>query len=424
MNNPATSSQLDDDCKKVLQPLISPSLWSTTAWTTDNWHKISKLSVFQCRRGERLDWGYRGDYMDVMATRKRSLKFSEILLLRYLPICWSQTAFPVQEPAGAVLMHIPGRGEPKCITVWRHLAYLKTRAQNLTQDQISDYLSDLRKTYKHLQTKLEISESTFMLGVNAAVWLNLATWDSRFVLLNELQEGWCSISELVLHSSCDAGIRKTVKPGLMEYSQLLAALGCSSVVYPTVTPPELHVGHAISKSLQELRRSGKLLDITFSTQGHRIQAHRLVLAAVSEKCARQFSGVWAVEQVIKFDEMDDPDDFLSYHTLSTMISYAYDDEINWDDMKVLEEDDDSAKEKKLDLLLDLAKGADYWFIPALKSQVETMILAGGRLLIDLKNVEEVKERAELARAAAVEDMCDKFIRQNSHLLRDGPRSCI
>lgn len=418
INDPNTSSLLDDDCKKVLQPLISMS-WYPSGWSNGDWNEILNERVFRCRQEEPGVQRYRKDYIASLAARQGSLTLSEILLPKYLPICWSQTAFPLHNPTDAVLEHTPGKGKPRCITVWLHLAYLKSIAQNLDQDQIGDFLSDLRATYRYLQSKPNASVWAFDLGEDAAVWLNLATLDPKLVLLNEIQECWCSISELVLHSSCDAGSRKTVKPGLMQYSQLLASLGCRSVVYPTVTPPKLHVDHAVSKSLQKLRQSGKLLDITFSTQGHRIQAHRVVLAAISEKCARQFSGVWAVEQVIEFDEKD-PDDFLSYHTLSTMINYAYDDEINWDDMKVSENDDESAKEKKLDLLLDLAKGADYWFIPALKSQVEAMILAGGRMLINLKNVDDVKERAELARAAEVENMCNEFIRQNNYLLRTDP----
>lgn len=82
-------------------------------------------------------------------------------------------------------------------------------------------------------------------------------------------------------------------------------------------------------------------------------------ATISDKCARQFSGDCAVEKVIDFDEQEDSDNFLSYHTLSTMIKYAYEEEIDWQDMKALEKDEESVKEKKLNLLLDLAKGADY-----------------------------------------------------------------
>ena len=115
-------------------------------------------------------------------------------------------------------------------------------------------------------------------------------------------------------------------------------------------------------------------------------------------------------------QIGDPDEFLSYHTLSTMIDYAYEDEINWKEMEVSDNDDANTKETKLNLLLDLAKGADYWLITELKSQAEDMILVAGKMLINLDNVEEVRERAERVGASAVEEMCDQFIEQNQAIV--------
>lgn len=198
----------------------------------------------------------------------------------------------------------------------------------------------------------------------------------------------------------------------MNYEGLLRILGCKSIVYPTITRPKVHDNRSVSKSLRRLRNEGKLLDITYATEGRRIQAHSVVLAAISEKCARQFGGNWSVDEVIEFDRSGDPDGFLSYHTLSTMINYAYEDDIDWSGMQVSDKDNEGMRDTKLDLLLDLAKGADYWMIDSLKSEVEDKILAAGRLFINLQNVEEVKECANLAGAKAVEDMCAQFIAQN------------
>jgi sacsin len=161
-----------------------------------------------------------------------------------------------------------------------------------------------------------------------------------------------------------------------------------------------------------LRNEGKLLDITYSTEGQQIRAHRVVLAAISEKCALQFSGRWRIEDVIEFDSDDDPDGFLSYHTLSTMINYAYEDEIDWKEMEVSDSDNATGIAEKRNLLLDLCKGADYWLIPALKSQVEDKILVAGKVFINLENVVEIRERASEVGAMAVERMCAEFIEQN------------
>lgn len=169
----------------------------------------------------------------------------------------------------------------------------------------------------------------------------------------------------------------------------------------------------MTKSLRQLRDEGKLIDITYQTEGKLIKAHRVVLAAISEKCARQFSGRWTMEtEVINYDEDDDPDVYLSYHTLSTMVKYAYEDEIDWKEMEVSDSDDAGERAEKLDLLLDLHKGADCWLIPALASEVEAKILDAGKLFINLENVIQVKERADRAGARSVERMCSQFIQQN------------
>ncbi len=63
-----------------------------------------------------------------------------------------------------------------------------------------------------------------------------------------------------------------------------------------------------------------------------------------------------------------------------MINYAYEDDIEWTEMEVSDEDDAEKISAKLDfdLLLDLAKGADCWLIPGLKSEVEAKILNAGK----------------------------------------------
>jgi len=120
--------------------------------------------------------------------------------------------------------------------------------------------------------------------------------------------------------------------------------------------------------------------------------------------------------VIEYDKDVDSEDFLSYHTLSTIINYAYEDEINWKEMEVSESDDADAKAVKLDLLLDLHKGADYWLIPALASQVEDKILIAGRAFINLENVMRIRDRAEQVRAKAVQRMCAEFIEENHDIV--------
>jgi len=159
-----------------------------------------------------------------------------------------------------------------------------------------------------------------------------------------------------------------------------------------------------------------MLDITYSSEGKLVEAHRVVLAAASEKCAAQFSGPWKVEDVIEYDKDDDVDNFLSYHTLFTMIEYAYGEEIDWGKMEVSEHDCVDERAIKLNMLLDLLKGADYWIMPQLKSQVQDKILAAGNAFMTVENIVEFWEQANQGRASHVEKMCAKFIEWNREIL--------
>jgi len=348
--------------------------------------------------------------MALVAGEKPVLCLSRVISHDYVGICWSQIPFPKFQPTKEVLQRLPSHGKPNTEMVLRHLEKMKGVAQHLQHYQIRDFLTDLHLAYEYLQEHL--TKTTVHFNTSSAIWLNLETTDHNTVLLDDIRSSWYTVGELVLSSSFDAGPIKAVRPALMRYEKLLRALGCSSIVYPTITRPELPTGRKVTNSLRQLRKEEKLIDIKYSSEGRTIYAHRVVLAAMSEKCAVQFSGKWKVDDVIEYDKETDAEGFLSYHTLSTMINYAYEDEINWGELEVSESDDVDAKAVKLDLLLDLHKGADYWLIPALAAQVEYKILSAGRAFINLENVVRIRERAREVRAEAVEKLCTEFIKQN------------
>lgn len=105
-----------------------------------------------------------------------------------------------------------------------------------------------------------------------------------------------------------------------------------------------------------------------------------------------------MEDVIKYDENDDPDDVLIYHTLSTMINYFYEDEVNCKETEV--SDTDGADSKNCKLLLELHKGADCREIPSLMSEVEDRILVAGKAFIDLDNVLDIQKQSDRAGASS------------------------
>lgn len=84
----------------------------------------------------------------------------------------------------------------------------------------------------------------------------------------------------------------------------------------------------------------------------------------------------------------------------------------WSEMEASDYDDEDTREAKLHMLLDLHRGADYCMMPALTSQVEDKILVAGQMFITIKNIDEIRERAEYVGARAIEEMCIQFIEDN------------
>ena len=407
--NVDSNHRLATDIQTVLSPLIDRNSRRQN-FTKNVWRTISQKRVFPSRSNFDNDPLYRRAPMGAVAARRRVLTLSEAISYTHAAICWSQTPFARHEPTAEALSFIEGKGKPSIEMVWRHLDHLADMAQHLQEGHVTDFLSDLHCTYSYLQ---EHAKSTAHFNLKQkAVWLNINSMEGQRACLTDVKSSWNEIGDLVLSSSYDAGRIKALRPGLLQYERLLRSLGCKSITYPPVSRPIVHHGYSTTASLRALRDRNKMLDITFKTEGRELQAHRLVLAAVSEKCACQWNSKFPVENPITFDKELDGECFLSYHTLSTMIHYAYEDEIDWSQMEVSDDDDDDVRSEKLQLLFDLHRGARFWIIPSLMSQVEDKILVAGKLFINIENVVVIREEAENAGTKAVEQMCAQFIRQN------------
>ncbi|KAG4439308.1 hypothetical protein IFR05_005183 [Cadophora sp. M221] len=406
----AQDPTFDSDMKIVLEPLTTINQ-RLGRFSRVDWQSISHQQVFQSRSNFNGESEYQRDAMAVIAQGKPIQRLSEIISQEYISVCWSQVPFALHEPTQQAFSQIPGNGRPDVAVVWRHLQNLKAKSLRLKLLQVRDFLADLQKTYQYLQDRLDESMATFDLTDNV-VWLNMSEWNHHTVLVEDVQTSWESLDMLVLSSSVDSGSVKAVRPGLMVYEKLLRGLGCKSIAYPTISLPPLPEGYSVGASLRQLRRDGKMLDITYSSEGREVKAHKVVLASVSDYCKSHFSGGWSIPPTIDFDKNADPDAFLSYHTLETMINYAYEEPIDWKEMEVLDADDETQKGLKLDMLLNLCKGADYWLIPSLVSQAEARLLAAGRRFIDLDNVADVRDLALVSGAKHFHKLCEEFIKQN------------
>jgi sacsin len=269
-----TDPHLVHDSHTVLSPLTAPSS-IIRRFDVHDWSAVSQEGVFLSRTAFNADPECRQHIMVLVAAEHPLLCLFQIISSDHVGICWSQTAFPIHQPTREVLGKVPGNGQPKIDMVWRHLGQIKDAAQHLKRHHIRDFLTDLSVTYEYLQD--HVLENTGSIDLkNSAVWLNLNESDHNAVLLDDIRSSWHTIDELVLSNSFDAGPIKAVRPGLMRYEKLLRALGCSSIIYLTVTRPELHSDQTVSESLQRLRHGEEMTDIKFSTEGRTIHAHRLI----------------------------------------------------------------------------------------------------------------------------------------------------
>jgi sacsin len=404
-----SGSDLQSDCETVLSLLISPNS-SIGRFGDNHWSRISREKVFLAKTEFHSEPQYRQTPMGSVVATQRLLALSEVISYDYAGVCWSQTSFALHIPTKEAFAKVPGNGEPPVGMVWCHLEHLKRASEHLSNNQVQNFLRDLYGTYTFLQDHLGESVAYLCPEARAsAFWLNLDIVNEDIVSVEDIQSSWSVLEMLVLSSSCDAGRVKSVRTSLMRYEKLLRALGCESMHYPSITPLLVGPGYSLSTSLRSLRGRNELLDVTFSAEGKQIRAHQVVLAAASEKWAAQFSGRFTVEDVINCDD-------LSYHTLSAMIDYAYEDKVDWTGMMISEGDDAKTKADKIHLLLDLHEGARYCLMQNLKTDVENVILGADRVLLDLENIMSFQQRAKEVGADKVQEICDRFIKTNLRMV--------
>lgn len=132
-----------------------------------------------------------------------------------------------------------------------------------------------------------------------------------------------------------------------------------------------------------------MLEVTFCSEGREVQAHRVVLAAVSQKWIAQWSGQLTIEDMIYYDCQDDPDTVISHLPLSFMIDFAYGSEVDWNKVEISVDNDSQnsrghgVKVRPPAWLLGLHSAAKFWLMPALMSEVEKMLISAYRWTIFL-----------------------------------------
>jgi sacsin len=397
-------TQLASDARAVLEPLTSTIYNPYFDFSGNEWLAIQKEAIFPTLAALNGQPNYRRDSMANLAASRPLLPLKDLVMLRYTPICWSQIPFPLVEPSQATFSKITSQGRPPASMVWNHLENLMQLAQRLTEDAIPSFLFDLTSTYDYLQEYLTESCNAFV-HVTSMLWLNLAITDNALVSLDDLRSSWFKIEHLVLSSPCDTPPLMSVQPRLMRYERLLKALGCRTIVYPTIARPKTSKGESLSALMTRMRHEGRMLDITLSAEGKDVQVHKNILTAASDYFAVHTSGRWAEQERIELKE-------ISFHTLSRVVDFIYADVFDWTPMRATDEDILDVKADKLDNLLDLLTAADRFLLLSLRAQVEDEILSAGRILIRIDNVLDIRIRADGANARHLEKLCTEFYEQN------------
>jgi sacsin len=397
-------TQLASDARAVLEPLTSTIYDPCFDFSGYELLIIQIEAIFPTLAALNSQPSYRRDSMANLAASRPLLPLKDLVMPQYTAICWSQIPFPLVEPSQATFSKITSHGRPPASMVWNHLENLMQLAQRLTEDAIPSFLLDLTSTYDYLQENLPESCNAFV-HVTSMLWLNLAITDNTSVSLDDLRSSWFKIEHLVLSSPCDTPPLMSVQPRLMRHERLLKALGCRTIVYPTIARPKTSIDESLSALMTRMRHEGKMLDITLSAEGKDVQAHKIILAAASDYFAVHISGRWAEQDRIELED-------IWFHTLSRVVDFIYADVFDWTPMRATDEDVLDVKANKLDNLLDLLTAADRFLIPSLRAQAEDEILCAGRILIRIDNVLHIRTRAAEANAHHLEKLCTKFYEQN------------
>lgn len=397
-----------NDAQIVLQPLTAAST-ALDHFSNLHWSAVADQATFPAMVELDSQSPHRRETMALVAAATPLLQLSDIIGSQYISVCWSQISFSAFEPTVTTLAKLPSRGKPSTAMAWTHLEHMAASMEGLAEDAVEAFLSDTYDSYDYLQDNLEDSRVSFTAFQESKVWFNLELTDRGLVRKADLESCRCSIENLILESSCDTKNLRSVRQGLIRYQRLLKALGCKSIVYPSVEQTETRSNQSISTSLSRLRRKGILLDVTLEAEGGNIRAHKVVLAAASAFFARRFNGNWPNNDVIDLKQF-------SHSTLSIVVDFAYTDAnaFVWKSMQVSEDDKDKEDiiANKLDDLLDLLEAANYFDMSGLLAQVEDQILILPKLFIKEPNVLGVLERASDVRAQRVEAYCKRFYEEN------------
>ncbi|KAI4255981.1 MAG: hypothetical protein L6R42_006464, partial [Xanthoria sp. 1 TBL-2021] len=383
------------------------------SWSRPSWAGIVHAWVYQTSADVTSQPTYRRAKMLLVASSVGPCSIQHATSRDHLRVLWSERPLLKDPPDAYVYKFV---GPPLLDSVFKHLHYLIKIRDTIPGPELSDYLKDLQATYAFLQ---ECPTTASLPSIrDAEIWLNLPTTDLASVSTSQLDGALRSAKSLCFNAPLDTHVVERAKNFLIPYESLLRRLGCQTMVRPSrpSLAPRTNNQRPIDQSLTVIRnmqKNGRLTDITFEVGELRISAHKIFMAAASEKFQRQLLGAWG--ELIDSKSTIQIED-LTAKSLQRIVDFAYTGEVTWPVLKDAEDIDEVAD--NLDELLDLLRGADWWVMEALHDLTERHLLDKSDTYIRPDNVDSVKEAAEEAQAKHLVKHCEEFIRVNQQFVQD------
>ncbi|KAL9099438.1 MAG: hypothetical protein Q9163_005063 [Psora crenata] len=384
-------------------------------WSESVWRQISRLHIFKVKKYVLDQPAYRQLKMQDIAEQCHCCILQDAAQLVDIRICWSQFPFLQHPPTDYVFKQRLGGSKPSLETVYKHVQYLVANWEEVSEQDLSEYLKDIQACYEHLQ---KYKASKDLPGIqDAPMWFNLESTTTDKIAKTQLKGNILPAKVLCLEAPCDTPSMKRTRKFLVPYERLLATLGCPAFVQPEALPPRDSIANgpfSLGTVMNELRRREELVDVFFEAEGNRLPAHKIVLAAVSDYCKAQFAGTWGqITQrgtVVPFEY-----GCKKLSTLSTMVDFAYG--VAYTGPELMDKEDENEVADKLDEILDLLVCSDSWQMLRLRDQVEDYLTETSNATTYRRadNVEFVKDIAGKANAKRLVMHCENYMRMN----RDG-----
>ncbi|KZT35917.1 hypothetical protein SISSUDRAFT_1064126 [Sistotremastrum suecicum HHB10207 ss-3] len=321
---------------------------------------------------------------------------AKIVREEFEPICWTQRGLFREycQPSALLLQANPTFGQPTCEEVVAHLVILATEVA-LDHPKDPTLMSDLKATYKWLDSHAKEAETSLRRHQATKIYLNIDDWD-----LDEWR--WFSARQLVLDLSYDSESADLygVRGVLSDYLNLMRHAGAEQLKNVEFRA-KARTESPLREKFQEMRNEGQLLDVKLiateeenEEDRRSFKVHRAFLAA----CSPHLREVWTSGFIEANNDVVNIS--ASSKCLEAVINFTYSGVIM---LPPLRED------ALIHLLLEMLELAHYWEMPNAVQAVAQEIVE--RKLVRPWSHEAVRVSAQ-GRSSELVQYCDEFLAKN------------